>query len=308
MFPLKDMGTGRKRVLKANDQRENSCYQDLSNYLSISKNVSWSQYPLNLKHLKKLWRCWERSILDGKSFRLATACIQDLYQSREVLGGWSPMGHWELELFLCRLLALIPLLLVLESFPIHQLKVEPNTKLWMRRIHEAFFGSTETTWLKIFEDLGCKNITGRALDAVYTYPDWFLQMCTPGVEYTRTDAPSSNGFAGGLPKGHRDPMKEPPKWWEEVVKNPGKKDIVFVCQGNVARNLSDLTFPTMKALKDREWRSAWQVPHFLKELMSRQTFELHISFHSTNAFLIVLSLWPMGDMVLSSMAFQIEFH
>jgi UDP:flavonoid glycosyltransferase YjiC (YdhE family) len=77
-------------------------------------------------------------------------------------------------------------------------------------------------------------------------------MCTPGVEYPRTDAPSSNGFAGGLPKGHRDPMKEPPKWWEEVVKNPGKKDIVFVCQGTVARNLSDLTFSTMEALKDRE--------------------------------------------------------
>jgi protein-arginine kinase len=51
-------------------------------------------------------------------------------------------------------------------------------------------------------------------------------------------------------------MKEPPKWWEEVVKNPGKKDIVFVCQGTVARNLADLTFPTMEALKDRELRSA----------------------------------------------------
>jgi hypothetical protein len=78
-------------------------------------------------------------------------------------------------------------------------------------IHEAFFGSAEKTCFKIFDDLGCENITGRALDAVYTYPDRFLQMCTPGVEYPRTDTPSSIGFAGGLPKGHRDPMKEPPK-------------------------------------------------------------------------------------------------
>jgi UDP:flavonoid glycosyltransferase YjiC (YdhE family) len=119
-------------------------------------------------------------------------------------------------------------------------------------IHEAFFGSAEKTWLKIFEDLGCENITGKALDAVYTYPDRFLQMCTPGVEYPRKDAPSSIGFAGGSPKGHRDPMKEPPKWWDEVVKNPGEKDIVFVCRGTIARNLSDLTFPAMEALKDRE--------------------------------------------------------
>jgi hypothetical protein len=84
-------------------------------------------------------------------------------------------------------------------------------KVMDEEIHEAFFGSAEKTCFKIFDDLGCENITGRALDAVYTYPDRFLQMCTPGVEYPRTDTPSSIGFAGGLPKGHRDPMKEPPK-------------------------------------------------------------------------------------------------
>jgi hypothetical protein len=44
-------------------------------------------------------------------------------------------------------------------------------KVMDEEIHEVFFGSAETTWLKIFEDLGCENTTGRALDAVYTYPD-----------------------------------------------------------------------------------------------------------------------------------------
>lgn len=43
----------------------------------------------------------------------------------------------------------------------------------------------------------------------------------------------------------------PPSFWQEVVDNKEKKDIIFVCQGTVALNYADLILPTMEALKDR---------------------------------------------------------
>jgi UDP:flavonoid glycosyltransferase YjiC (YdhE family) len=55
-----------------------------------------------------------------------------------------------------------------------------------------------------------------------------------------------------LPKGSRDASTEFPSWWNEVVENKEKKDIIFVCQGTVALNYQDLTIPTMEALEYRK--------------------------------------------------------
>jgi UDP:flavonoid glycosyltransferase YjiC (YdhE family) len=108
---------------------------------------------------------------------------------------------------------------------------------------------------KVFEDilseLGVKVAPKSFLDAGYTTPDRFLQMCIPSVEYPRSDAPDSIRFAGGLPKGHRDAFTNPPSWWTEIVNNKTKK-IVAVSQGSVAMNFSDLVIPTMTSLANRE--------------------------------------------------------
>jgi hypothetical protein len=94
-------------------------------------------------------------------------------------------------------------------------------------IRRTFFSKGQKTWLKIFEGLGSRKPDAMFLDAIFTFPDRFLQMCTPSAEYLRTDAPSSVRFAGGLPRGHRDPMRDPPAWWTEVINNNGK-DIIFI--------------------------------------------------------------------------------
>lgn len=47
-------------------------------------------------------------------------------------------------------------------------------------------------------------------------------------------------------------MTNPPSWWHEVVENNDKKHIIFVCQGTIALNYSDLTIPIVQALEDRE--------------------------------------------------------
>lgn len=119
-------------------------------------------------------------------------------------------------------------------------------------LNEGLFASLQKVWGEIFESLGAEAKDLRWADASYLIPDRFLQMCIPSIEYPRSDAPSTIRFSGGLPKGSRDPMTNPPSWWHEVVENNDKKDIIFVCQGTIALNYSDLIIPTMEALKDRE--------------------------------------------------------
>jgi UDP:flavonoid glycosyltransferase YjiC (YdhE family) len=122
-----------------------------------------------------------------------------------------------------------------------------------REINQTMFAKGQKDWDTIFESLGAIEAKGTPwMDALYLFPDRFLQMCIPSVEYQRSDAPSNIRFTGGLPKGSRDPMTDAPSWWGEVIENKDKKDIIFVCQGTVALDYHDLTIPTLEALKDRD--------------------------------------------------------
>lgn len=119
--------------------------------------------------------------------------------------------------------------------------------------NEVMLGKAQATWSQTMKDLGADTTGYQSfLDAAYLAQDSFLQMCIPSVEYPRSDAPSTIKFAGGLPKGSRDPMTNPPTWWNEVVENKDKKDIIFVCQGTVSKIFTDLNLPTMEALATRE--------------------------------------------------------
>jgi UDP:flavonoid glycosyltransferase YjiC (YdhE family) len=127
-----------------------------------------------------------------------------------------------------------------------------RNKAMSDHIQNEFFGKPQKVWEEIFKSLGAETGGARLLDAPYLFSDRFLQMCIPSAEYPRSDAPSSIRFGGGLPKGSRDASTEMPSWWNEVVENKEKKDIVFVCQGTVALNYQDLTIPTLEALEDRK--------------------------------------------------------
>ncbi|KAJ3955182.1 hypothetical protein N0V92_008304, partial [Colletotrichum tropicale] len=91
------------------------------------------------------------------------------------------------------------------------------------------------------------------LDALYHLPDRFVQMCVPSVEYPRSDAPPGLRFSGGYPNGPKDPFHPRPAWWPEVVAaKAAARKLVFVCQGTVAMDLTQLVVPTMAALAGRE--------------------------------------------------------
>ena len=112
------------------------------------------------------------------------------------------------------------------------------------------FALAQTAYEDALIGVGAKKPEIFLLDALYVLPDCFVQMCTPSVEYFRSDAPKTLRFAGGYPKTSRDLNPTRPAWWHEVTSNITEK-IIFVCQGTVATDINQLVVPTMTAFKDR---------------------------------------------------------
>jgi hypothetical protein len=105
----------------------------------------------------------------------------------------------------------------------------------------------------VLKSLGASKSPFSFFDAMVMIPDVFLQMCIPGVEYPRSEIPSSLCFAGNIPQGHREKMKENeyPEWWPRVL-NPLSR-VVFVCQGTASRiRFEDLVIPSLEGLADED--------------------------------------------------------
>jgi UDP:flavonoid glycosyltransferase YjiC (YdhE family) len=119
-------------------------------------------------------------------------------------------------------------------------------------VQKQLLGKAQATFEQLIQNTGAKiEKIPFFCDAMYTFPDRFLQMCIPSVEYPRSDPPTNIRFAGGLPKGHRDVYKDAPVWWEEIVNNKTKK-IVLVSEGTLTLSFTELVIPTLIGLKDRE--------------------------------------------------------
>lgn len=114
------------------------------------------------------------------------------------------------------------------------------------------FAGIQKQYEGILTQLGSSSPTQPFwFDCPYALPDRYLQMCTPGVEYVRSDLPPQVQFAGIL-HGSRDAFVNPPSWWTEVIDNKSGKKIVAVSQGSANLDYVDLTIPALEALKNRE--------------------------------------------------------
>ncbi|RYP75910.1 hypothetical protein DL771_002174 [Monosporascus sp. 5C6A] len=124
---------------------------------------------------------------------------------------------------------------------------------------KQFFAPAQAEYVKALLSVGAtaERDGEFLLDSLYTLPDRFIQMCTPSVEYPRSDAPNTLRFAGGYPtttiSQGTTRRWERPSWWDQVVTSntATKQKIVFVCQGTVAMDFNQLVVPAMTALKDR---------------------------------------------------------
>ncbi|KAH8804707.1 putative UDP-glucuronosyltransferase 2A3 [Xylogone sp. PMI_703] len=92
------------------------------------------------------------------------------------------------------------------------------------------------------------------LDLPYLVDDRFVQMCTPSIEYHRSDAPPTLRFSGGLPRSPAKNVTHPPWWGEMTAAASQGKKIAFVCQGTIAIDVKELVLPTLEAFKSNpEW-------------------------------------------------------
>ncbi|KAL2061940.1 hypothetical protein VTL71DRAFT_7318 [Oculimacula yallundae] len=122
-----------------------------------------------------------------------------------------------------------------------------------KQVEEGYMSNVLKIWRDMMAEVGADPGDVRPLDAPYLTSDALMQMCIPSSEYPRSDAPKGLRFAGGIPKGSRDPMENPPSWWSEILDNHGTQDIIFVCQGTMAlaSRYTELIIPAIEALKDR---------------------------------------------------------
>lgn len=108
----------------------------------------------------------------------------------------------------------------------------------------------ELQW--VMEDLDVPpDVKIPTFTEVYNFPQRFLQMCIPSLEFPRTDLPPNFRFAGSLPSLAPDAWAEQPDWWREVVANPEQKDIIALSQGTLNVDYNELIVPAIEGLRDR---------------------------------------------------------
>lgn len=166
--------------------------------------------------------------------------------------GIRPEGHI--------VIGLNPMLLTSIDHPPFGLGLPPDSSAEGQKRNKAanesqkqVFTLAQVAYEEALMSVGAKKPETFLLDALYVLPDRFIQMCTPSVDYPRSDAPKTLRFAGGYPKSSREPslMIKRPSWWHEVISNSTRK-IIFVCQGTVAADMNQLVTPTLDAFKKRE--------------------------------------------------------
>jgi UDP:flavonoid glycosyltransferase YjiC (YdhE family) len=117
-------------------------------------------------------------------------------------------------------------------------------------IHEVFLKEPITTYHDVLKEMGAdKKEPTLFFDDCYLMPDRVLQMCSPSAEFPRSDMPPHVSFVGSLRSGSRDTWVHPPAWWSEVRVNSQKKRIVFVSQGTIFVDYTQLLIPTIKAFE-----------------------------------------------------------
>lgn len=144
---------------------------------------------------------------------------------------------------------------------------------WTNRVFLAVFRR-----LRLYQDaLGRMNevmasvgmtsrVTGWLPDVVTLTSDVTLMVCSPSMEYPRSDLSHKLRYIGCLPNNAEStsfrPRFDPPAWWPEIEANaaasssgpdrPGRKRIVMVTQGTLSVDYADLVLPSLEALAGRD--------------------------------------------------------
>lgn len=107
--------------------------------------------------------------------------------------------------------------------------------------------------------LGCTREADEwVMDVMATTADVTLMVCSPSMEYPRSDLCPKVKYVGCLPNTSatakfRASGEGLPEWWPEVQrwKEEEGKFVVMVTQGTLSTDYDDLVIPTIQALADR---------------------------------------------------------
>jgi MGT family glycosyltransferase len=101
---------------------------------------------------------------------------------------------------------------------------------------------------RIRADLGLPRLDGYSIDWVARICDRYLQSGIPEFEYPREDLPDSVTFVGPTQAVGVDDQPTP-AWWPDLTEaRRHGRPVVFVTQGTIATDLTNLVLPTIEAL------------------------------------------------------------
>ncbi|TLS30924.1 hypothetical protein PpBr36_02648 [Pyricularia pennisetigena] len=125
----------------------------------------------------------------------------------------------------------------------------------MRKLYEVFvedMRGSKDLYNKIIAELGATGqITGLLTDEWLDRPDLTVQLCSPSLEYTRRELSPNYRFVGGLPMPPRK-GGEVAEWLQRFLDDRAGRKLVFVTQGTVDVDYTELLIPTLQALSGRE--------------------------------------------------------
>jgi hypothetical protein len=121
--------------------------------------------------------------------------------------------------------------------------------------YRAMMAPTQEHLEQVMGSMGTTESAPFFFDGLVTLPDRLLQLCPPGFEYPRSDAPAGLRFIGPIPSPapegtatERDALADLPDWWPEVER---AERVVVVSQGTIAnRDTTALFEPALRALAD----------------------------------------------------------
>jgi MGT family glycosyltransferase len=125
-------------------------------------------------------------------------------------------------------------------------RLRNRVRYWL--MEHVYCREAQRVAARIRADMGLRPLRGFFIDWAAQVADRYLQTGIPQFEYPRRDLPPSVTFVGPLlPTGVDD--WTPPDWWPELTE---ARAVVFVTQGTVTTDPSNLVLPTITALADQD--------------------------------------------------------
>ncbi|KAK3304858.1 glycosyltransferase family 1 protein [Chaetomium strumarium] len=136
-----------------------------------------------------------------------------------------------------------------------------NLALWRstREAMEPGYQGVVAHYNALYQTLGAtRPIKDDFLEFVLSLGDATVLATSPSLEYPIRNKPARLRLIGGLPPKPVSPDFAYPVWWPTITSNAAlpagdanKKRVVFVTQGTIHLDYSELLLPTLKALANR---------------------------------------------------------